>query len=80
MAVTRILLFLQHKRKIPLPQWNHGNYPVIPIYAYQEASEYIRCAYEPVSYLCPDVDPNSDSSDDGSSDEEIKYQENLYYK
>ena len=39
--------------------------------------EDIRWEYEPVSYLCPDIDPDSDSSDDGSRDKRSKYQENL---
>ena len=43
---------------------------------YQAASEDSRRAYEPLSDLWQDVDPDSDSSDDGSSDEGIKYQEN----
>ena len=34
MGVTRILFVLWHKTKIPLPRWNHGNYPVIPIYGF----------------------------------------------
>ena len=41
---------------------------------YQAASEDSRCAYEPVSNLWPDIEPYSDSSDDGSIDEVIKYQ------
>ena len=36
--------------------------------AYQAADEDSRWEYEPVSYICPDVDPRSDSSDYGSSD------------
>ena len=28
---------------------------------YQAASEYIRWAYEPLTYLWPDIEPNSDS-------------------
>ena len=32
-----------------------------------------------MSDLCPDIEPDSDSSDYGSSDEVIKYQENTDY-
>ena len=41
---------------------------------YQEASEDRRWIYKPVSDLCPDVEPDSDSSIDVSSDEVKKYQ------
>ena len=41
---------------------------------YQAAYEDSRWAYEPVSDFWPDVDPDSDSSDYGSSDEGIKNQ------
>ena len=44
----------------------------------QSASEDIRWAYELVSDLCPYIEPNSDSIDDGSSDEGSKYQDNPY--
>ena len=47
---------------------------------YQAASEDSRWEYEPVSDLCPDIYPNSDSSNDGSSDEGIKDQENPDYQ
>ena len=43
---------------------------------YQVAYEDSRWAYEPVSDLCPDIETDSDSRDDGSSDEVSKYQEN----
>ena len=39
---------------------------------YQAASKDIRCAYEPVSDLWPDIKPDNDSSNYGSSDEGIK--------
>ena len=42
----------------------------------QAASEDIRWAYELVSNLWPDIEPDSDSRDDGSSDEGRKDQEN----
>ena len=41
------------------------------------ASEDSRRAYEQVYDLWPDVEPDSDSSDDWSSDEGGKYQENI---
>ena len=44
---------------------------------YQAAYEYIRWAYEPVSDLWPDIEPDGDSIDGGSRNEGIKYQENL---
>ena len=47
---------------------------------YQAASEDRRWAYEPVSALWPDIDPDSDSSNDELSDEGSKYQENLDYQ
>ena len=43
----------------------------------QASYEDSRCEYEPVSYLWPYIDPNSDSSFDGSIDEGIKDQENF---
>ena len=42
----------------------------------QAASEYSRWAYEPVSYLWTDIEPDSDSINYGSCDELSKYQEN----
>ena len=47
---------------------------------YQAASEDIRWAYEPVSNLWPEKEPDIDSSDDGLTDEEIKYQEKQNYQ
>ena len=47
----------------------------IRIGTYQESSEDNMWAYEPVSYLLPYVDPDSESSDD---DEVSKYQDNTY--
>ena len=44
---------------------------------YQSAYEVIRCVYEQVSGLWPDIEPDSDSSDGGSRNEGRKYQENL---
>ena len=44
---------------------------------YQAASEDSRWEYEPVSDLWPDIEPDSDSSDDVSRDKGSKYQENL---
>ena len=41
---------------------------VIRIGTYQAAAEDIRWAYEQVQDLWPDIDPNSDSSDDGFDD------------
>ena len=41
---------------------------------YQAASEYIRWAYEPVYDLWTDIEPDSDSREDGSSDEGSKDQ------
>ena len=37
-----------------------------------------RWAYKPVYDLWPDIESDSDSIDDGSSDEGIKYQDNPY--
>ena len=45
--------------------------------SYQEASEDSRWEYEPVFGLWPDIYHDSESSVDGSSDEGIKYQDNL---
>ena len=44
---------------------------------YQALSKYSRWSYEPLSYLWTYVEPDSDSSDDGSRDEGGKYQESL---
>ena len=43
---------------------------------YQSESEDIMWAYEPVSDFWPDIDPDSDSCNDGSSYEGGKDQEN----
>ena len=43
---------------------------------YQAAVGDIRWAYELVSYLWPDVEPDSDSSDDNSGDDGSKYRPN----
>ena len=43
---------------------------------YQVAAEDSRWAYKPVSYLWPDVDLDSNTSDDGSTYEGDKYHEN----
>ena len=45
---------------------------------YQEASEDSRWEYEPVYDLWQDIEPDSESSDGGSSDEGIKDQDNTY--
>ena len=42
---------------------------------YKAAYEDIRWEYEPMSDFWPDIDPDSDSRYDGSSDEGRKYQE-----
>ena len=42
--------------------------------SYQKASEDSRWAYEPVSDLWTEIEPDSDSNDDASSDEGRKYQ------
>ena len=47
---------------------------VIRIGTYQAESEDRRWVYEKVSYLSPYIELVSDYSDDGSSDEVIKYQ------
>ena len=41
---------------------------LIIMWTYQEAYEDNMCLYEPVSDLFPDVEPDSDSSDDELSD------------
>ena len=56
----------------PLEKW----FGAIIRGTYQAASEDIRWEYEPVSGLCPDIDPNGYSSDDGSSDKLNKDQDN----
>ena len=56
----------------PLEKW----IGVIVIGTYQAASEDSRWAYEPVSYLWPDIDHDSDPRDDGSSDKGSKDQKN----
>ena len=43
---------------------------------YHAVSEDIRWSYEPVSDFWPDIEPDSESSDGGSSYEGIIYQEN----
>ena len=53
-----------------------GWFGVIRIGTYQEAYEYIRWAYEPVSALCPDIERDSNSSDYGSIDGVSKDQKN----
>ena len=45
--------------------------------SYQAAAEDSIWPYKPVSDLWPDIDPDSDSSFDGSSYEGSKYQDNL---
>ena len=47
---------------------------------YQADSKDARWEYEPVSDLWPDIEPDNDSSDDGSSDEVRKYQDNPDYQ
>ena len=58
----------------PLGKW----LGVIRRGTYQSAPEDSRWEYEPVSDLWPDIEPDSNSRDDGSSDEGIKDQENPY--
>ena len=43
---------------------------------HQAVSEDIRWAYDPVPNFWPDIESYSDFSDDGSSNEVRKYQEN----
>ena len=50
--------------KTPLGKW----LGIIRIGTYQSVSEDIRRSYEPVSHLWPGIEPDSDSSDDRSSD------------
>ena len=45
---------------------------------YQASDEDIRCEYESVSDLCLEIEHDSYSSADGSSDEGRKYQEITY--
>ena len=47
---------------------------------YEAAAEDIRWAYEPVSDLWSAIEPDSDSSNCGSSDEGGKYQGNPDYQ
>ena len=47
---------------------------------YQAVSEDTRWAHEPVYDLWPDIELVSDSSNDGSSYQDGKYQENPYYQ
>ena len=49
--------------KNPLEKW----LGVIIRGTYQEASEYSRWSYEPVYNLWPYIEPDSESSDDGST-------------
>ena len=58
---------------IPTEKW----LGVTRIRIFQAAAEDSKCAYEPVSDLCSDVDPDSDSSGEGSSDKGFKNQGNL---
>ena len=51
---------------------------VIRMGSYQAEDEEIIWEYEPVYCLWIDIETGGDSSADGSSDEGIKYQENLY--
>ena len=62
--------------KHPLVKW----LGVIIIGTYQEVSEDSRWAYEPVSDLWPFIKLASDSSDNGSSHEGSKDQENTDYQ
>ena len=47
---------------------------------YQVASEDSRWAYDPVSGLWTDIEPVSESINDGSREEGRKYQENPDYQ
>ena len=60
----------------PLVKW----LGVIRRWTYQAVSEDRRWAYDPVSDLWPDIYPDSDSSNDRSSDEGIKDQDNPNYQ
>ena len=62
--------------KIPLGKWIE----IIRRGAYQADSGEVRWEYELVSDLCPDLEPNSDSSYDGSSDKGRKDQKNPEYQ
>ena len=62
--------------KIPLGKW----IGITRRGGYQADSGDSMWAYEPVSDLCPDLEPKSDSSDDGSSDKGRKDQENPEYQ
>ena len=57
----------------PLGKW----LGVIRRGTYQAEPEDSRWEYEPVPYLWPDIDPDSDSRNDGSSDEGSNDQVNL---
>ena len=56
----------------PLGEW----LGVIRIGTYQAVSEDSRWAYEPMSNLWEDIEPDIDSRNFGSSDYRSKYQEN----
>ena len=45
-GVMSIILFFQRNGKVPLPWWKHGNYPVIPIYAFQLPFGLKDCLYQ----------------------------------
>ena len=62
--------------KIPLGKWIE----IIRRGAYQAEFGDVRWEYELVSNLCPDLEPNSDSSYYGSSDKGSKYQEKPEYQ
>ena len=62
--------------KNPLGKW----FGVIRLGTYKTAYEYIRWEYETVSDLCPDIESDSESSNNDSSDKGIKDQENSYYQ
>ena len=57
----------------PLGKWRE----LIRRGTYQAVSEDSRWAYELVYDLWSDIEPDTDSRDNGSIDEGIKYQENL---
>ena len=62
---------------VPLVKMTLGTWiEIIRRGAYQAESGEVRWEYELVSDLCPDLEPNSDSSYDGSSDKGSKDQEN----
>ena len=72
-ADTRFATMARPLMKKPLEKW----LGVIRRGTYKEESEYIRWAYEPVSDLWIDIEPDSDSSDNRSSVEGKEDQENL---